>query len=108
MTIMSKSFNFGHIPIDGIKEMKKVARNFKAWIDQGNLTPVKFAIVAANNHYAGFGLGIVNISRQLLDLEEVKWGDEYVMTVADNPAGKENDDHGNVIKIKQTNLSDFL
>jgi hypothetical protein len=105
---MSKSFNFGHIQIDRIKEMKKVARNFKAGIDQGNLTPVKFAIVAANNHYADFGPGIVNIYIQLLDLEEVKWGDEYVMTVADNPAGKENDDHGNVIKTKQTNLSDFL
>ena len=108
MTTISKSFNFGHIQIDRIKEMKKVARNFKAGIDQGNLTPVKFVIVAENNYYAGFGLGIVNISRQLLDLEEVKWGDEYVMTIADNPAGKENDDHGNVIKIKQTNLSNFL
>jgi hypothetical protein len=38
----------------------------------------------------------------------VKWGDEYVMTAADNPTGKENDDHGNVIRTKQTNLSDFL
>jgi hypothetical protein len=33
--------------------MKKVACNFKAGIDQGNLPPDKFAIVAANNHYAG-------------------------------------------------------
>ena len=106
--MISKSFNFGHIQIDRIKEMKKVARNFKAGIDQGYLTPVKFAIFAANNHYAGFGPGIVNIYIQLLDLEEVKWGDEYVMTAADNLAGKENDDHGNVIKTKQTNLSDFL
>jgi hypothetical protein len=109
VTTISKSFNFGHIQIDRIKEMKKVARNFKAGIDQGNLIPVKFAIiVAANNHYAGFGPGIVNIYIQLLDLEEVKWEDEYVMTAADNLAGKENDDHGNVIKTKQTNLSDFL
>ena len=88
--------------------MKKVARNFTAGIDQGNLIPVKFAIIATNNHYAAFGPGIVNIYIQLLDLEEVKWGDEYVMTAADNPAGKENDDHGNVIKTKQTNLSDLL
>jgi hypothetical protein len=49
--MISKSFNFGHIQIDRIKEMKKVANNFKSGIDQGNLTPVKFAIVAANNHY---------------------------------------------------------
>jgi len=46
--------------------------------------------------------------RQLLGLKEVKWGDEYVMTV-DNPAGKENDDHNaSLIKTKQTILSDFL
>jgi hypothetical protein len=54
--------------------MKKVARNFKTGIDQGNLSSVKFAIVAANNHYAGFGPGTVNIFRQLIGLEEVKWG----------------------------------
>jgi hypothetical protein len=29
--------------------------------------------------YDGFGPGTVNIFRQLLGLEEVKWGDEYVM-----------------------------
>jgi hypothetical protein len=77
-------------------------------IDQGNLTPVKFAIVAANNHYAGFGPGTVNIFRQLLGLEEVKWGDEYVM--ADDLAGNGKEDHqaARVRKIKQTNLSDFL
>ena len=83
-------------------------RNFRTGIDQGNITPVKFAIVAANNHYAGFGPGTVNIFRRLVGLEEVKWGDEYVMTV-DNPAGKGNDDHNaSLIKTKQANLSDFL
>jgi hypothetical protein len=79
-------------------------------IDKGNLALVKFAIVAANNHYAGFGPGTVNIFRQLLGLGEVKWGDEYVMTV-DNPTGKENDDddqNANQIRTEQTNLSDFL
>jgi hypothetical protein len=29
-------------------------------------------------HYAGFGPGTVNIFRQLLGLEEVKWIDEFV------------------------------
>jgi uncharacterized protein YrzB (UPF0473 family) len=71
------------------------------------MAPVKFAIVAANNHYAGFGPGTVNIFRQLLGLEEVKWGDEYVMT--DDLAGKEDDNRSaSLIKAKQTNLSDFL
>lgn len=37
--------------------MKKVARNLKTGLDQGNMAAVRFAIVAANNHYAGFGPG---------------------------------------------------
>jgi hypothetical protein len=41
----------------------------------------------------------------LLGLEEVKWGDEYVMT--DDLAGKE-EHNASLIKTKQTNLSDFL
>jgi uncharacterized protein YecE (DUF72 family) len=63
--------DFGHIQIDRIKEMKKVARNFKTGIDQETLSQVKLAIVAANNHYAGFGPDTVNIFRQLLGLKEV-------------------------------------
>jgi uncharacterized protein YecE (DUF72 family) len=100
--------DFGHIQIDRIKEMKKVARNFKTGIDEGNLSQVKLAIVAANNHYAGFGPGTVNIFRHLLGLEEVKWEDEYLVT--DDLAGKYDDGSVNrrVIKTKQTNLSDFL
>jgi uncharacterized protein YecE (DUF72 family) len=99
--------DFGHIQIDRIKGMKKIARNFKSGIDRGNMTPVKFEIVAANNHYAGFGPGTVNVFRQLVGLEEVKWGDEYVMT--DDLVGKEDDNrNASLIKAKQTNLSDFL
>jgi uncharacterized protein YrzB (UPF0473 family) len=64
-------------------------------------------LLIINNHYAGFGPGTVNIFRQLLGLEEVKWEDEYVMT--DDLAGKEDDNrNASLIKAKQTNLSDFL
>ena len=31
------------------------------------------AIVAANNHYAGFGSGTANTFRKMLDLSEVTW-----------------------------------
>ncbi len=88
--------------------MKKVARDFKTRINQENISPVKFAIVAANNHYAGFGPGTVNIFRQLLGLEEIKWRNEYLVT--DDLARKYDDKTANrgVIKTKQTNLSDFL
>ena len=89
--------------------MKKVARNFKKDSDENNVSGVRFSIVAANYSYAGFGPGTVNIFRQLLGLEEVKWGDEIVMI--DSQAGNEDDNDYNhnttLIKTKQTKLSDF-
>ena len=99
--------DFGHIQIDRIKEMKKLARNFRGDSNEGNLSKVRFAIVAANNHYAGFGPGTVNIFRQLLGLEEVKWGEEYV-TIDDLEKDNDSSMNKRVIKTKQTSLSDFL
>ena len=34
------------------------------------------ALVAANNHYAGYGAETSNIFREMLGLPRVKWGDE--------------------------------
>jgi uncharacterized protein YecE (DUF72 family) len=99
--------DFGRIQIDRIKEMKKVARNFKKDSNESNLSGVKFSIVAANNHYAGFGPGTVNIFRQLIGLEEVKWGDEYILT-DDLEKGNDKSTNKQLIKTKQTSLSDFL
>ena len=99
--------DFGRIQVDRIKEMKKVARNFKKDSEGDNLSRIKFSIVAANNHYAGFGLGTVNIFRQLLGLEEVQWGDDVIATEdldKDNGIGLGK----RVIKTKQTSLSDFF
>ncbi len=98
--------DFGRIQIDRIKEMKKVARNFRKDSDENNLSGVKFSIVAANNHYAGFGPGTVNIFRQLLGMEEVKWGNEFVTTDNLEREDKIGADDG-VIRTKQTSLSDF-
>jgi len=36
---------------------------------------INLAIVAANNHYAGFGSGTANTFRKMLDLSEVTWND---------------------------------
>jgi uncharacterized protein YecE (DUF72 family) len=98
--------DFGTVQIDRIKEMKKVARNFRKDSEESNLSGVRFSIVAANNHYAGFGPGTVNIFRQLIGLEEVKWGEEYI-----SRGDLEKDEVSNmkkrVIKTKQTSLSDF-
>ena len=100
--------DFGRIQIDRIKEMKKVAYNFKKDSNVGgNMSGAKFSIVAANNHYAGFGPGTVNIFRQLIGLEEAKWGDEYV-SPDDFEKGVDTSANTRLIKTKQTSLSDFL
>lgn len=99
--------DFGRIQIDRIKEMRKVARNFKDETNEGKLSGVNRAIIAANNHYAGFGPGTVNIFRQLLGLEEVRWGDDFVFTKdfeKDDEVGK----NKLIVNAKQTSLSDFL
>ena len=100
--------DFGRIQIDRIKEMKKVARNFRRDSNPGgDMSGVKFSIVAANNHYAGFGPGTVNIFRQLIGLEEVKWGNDFVATNDLEREDKISTGKG-VIRTKQTSLSDFL
>jgi hypothetical protein len=90
--------DFGRIQIDRIKEMKKVARNFKDDAARGNMSGVKFSIVAANNHYAGFGPGTVNIFRQLLGLEEVKWENDFDST--DDPEKDGSSMNKRVIRTK--------
>jgi hypothetical protein len=85
--------------------MKKVARNFTVDTDRANMSGVKFSIVAANNHYAGFATATVNIFRQLLGLEEVQWGDKFIAT--DNLERDDDVDTDRRVKTKQTSLSDF-
>jgi uncharacterized protein YecE (DUF72 family) len=48
--------DFGRIQIDRIAEMQKWADNIKNL--QGDVR-IKHAIIAANNHYAGFGPGVL-------------------------------------------------
>jgi hypothetical protein len=39
---------------------------------------LNLAIVAANNHYVGFGPGTANMFRKMFDLSEVTWNDVKV------------------------------
>jgi hypothetical protein len=54
--------DFGRIQIDRILVMEKWAENIKMVEDQR----VKLAIIAADDHYAGFGPGTVNVFRNML------------------------------------------
>src|SRR5439155_10323621 len=89
--------DFGRIQIDRVLEMQKWADNIKAVLDER----IKLAIVAANNHYAGFGPGTANIFRNMLGLPEAKWED----TGGDKQqeASPQHD-----LDVKQSTLSDFL
>ena len=60
--------DFGTIQKDRETEMKKWASTVKK-IDNS----VKFGIVAANNHYAGFGPATANNFRRMLGMEELAW-----------------------------------
>src|SRR5918912_821733 len=60
--------NFGTIQKDRETEMKKWASTIKKVKEK-----VQFAVVAANNHYAGFGQATANNFRKMLGMEEVVW-----------------------------------
>ena len=60
--------DFGRIQIDRVLDMQKWVDNLKTVEDER----IKLAIMTANNHYAGFGPGTVNIFRKMLGLPEAK------------------------------------
>ena len=87
--------DFGRIQIDRVVEMERWAEKFKTVEDERT----KLAIIAANNHYAGFGPGTANVFRNMLGLPEAKWDDK----------GEEQKQEGlDDLDVKQSTLSDFL
>jgi uncharacterized protein YecE (DUF72 family) len=60
--------DFGTIQRDRLEEMQYWAEDIKK-------TKVPLAIVAANNHYAGFGPATANTMRKMLNLSEATWED---------------------------------
>ena len=58
------------IQLDRVTEMQRWAENIKNVQEDER---IKLAIITANNHYAGFGPGSVNVFRNMLELPEAKW-----------------------------------
>ena len=56
--------DFGRIQIDRVSDMQKWADSIKTVQDER----INLVIIAANNHYAGFGPGTVNIFRNMSGL----------------------------------------
>jgi uncharacterized protein YecE (DUF72 family) len=63
------------------------------------------AMVAANNHYAGFGPETSNMFREMLGLPKVTWGDEK--EIPRKVEFEKVKDH-QINAMKQTSLSDFI
>jgi uncharacterized protein YecE (DUF72 family) len=95
-TIQEK--DFGKIQKDRVSEMKRWARFLKRARDEEQRARLNLAIVAANNHYAGFGPGTANTFRKMLDLSEVTWNGVVIPSTGENASRN----------TKQINLSDFL
>jgi uncharacterized protein YecE (DUF72 family) len=62
---------FGKIQIDRKEEIRNWANKMKDV--RQNDKDVKVGIVAANNHYGGYGPGTVNVFRQSMDLEKLSF-----------------------------------
>jgi uncharacterized protein YecE (DUF72 family) len=88
--------DFGRIQIDRVLEMQKWANDIKTVNDEG----INLAIIAANNHYAGFGPGTVNIFRKMLGLPEAKWEEK-------EEEEQQQQTHPST-DLKQRTLTDFL
>ena len=88
------------ILVDRILELIRWVRFVqRAREDEEQGDRLNLAIVAANNHYAGFGPGTANTFRKMLDLSEVTWKEN--VEIPDTGARTSSN-------TKQTSLSDFL
>jgi uncharacterized protein YecE (DUF72 family) len=67
-----KEADFGNIQKDREQEMEYWSDKFR--ITEDNEKDVKAGIVAANNHYAGFGAATANMFRVMRGLTPVEWG----------------------------------
>ena len=71
--------DFGRIQKDRMTEMRKWVNRIKRVEkdnEEENKHRLNLAIVAANNHYAGFGPATANIFRKMVDLPEATWNEK--------------------------------
>jgi uncharacterized protein YecE (DUF72 family) len=71
--------DFGKIQKDRVLEMSNWAgqiKNVEGGKGKGRRSEVRDAMIAANNHYAGFGPETVNIFRNMVGMSELSWEDQ--------------------------------
>jgi uncharacterized protein YecE (DUF72 family) len=113
--------DFGQIQKDRVLEMKEWANQIKKvdngiGIGKGKGNEVSLAMIAANNYYAGFGPGTVNIFRNMVGLSELSWEDQaQIQERMRQQKGKEKEqliNNSNITfskktKKRQTSLTEF-
>jgi uncharacterized protein YecE (DUF72 family) len=100
---------FGKLQIDRTEEIRNWANKIKQL--KQNERDVKIGIVAANNHYGGYGPGTVDIFRQEMDMEKLSFENvdtdkinrelqqENKINLSERKSGR---------KGEQTTISDFV
>ncbi len=72
--------DFGRVQKDRVSELEYWSKELKRVKEEEK---VKFAIVAANNHYAGFGPATANVFRQMMGVPEAAWEAKKQPTLLD-------------------------
>ena len=100
--------------------MKKWAnqiRKVDTGMGKGKGKEVSLAMIAANNHYAGFGPGTVNIFRNMVGLSELSWEDQQQIKdqlrqqkehEQDRQSGNSNFSFSKQSKKRQASLTEFM
>lgn len=100
---------FDKIQIDRTEEIRNWALKMKE-IKQ-NEKEVNIGIVAANNHYGGYGPGTVDIFRQSMDMEKLSFQNVDVAKINQDMKSESRftfNDTNQAKKGKQTSISDFV
>jgi uncharacterized protein YecE (DUF72 family) len=111
--------DFGKIQYDRVSELSnwaKEIKNVEIGKERGRRSEVRDAMIAANNHYAGFGPGTVNIFRNMVGLSDSSWEDQQQIQEQiqqqkewekDQPINNLNVPFGRKTKKRQTSLTEF-
>jgi uncharacterized protein YecE (DUF72 family) len=109
--------DFGKIQKDRVLEMKKWADEIKK-VEGRKRNEVNLAMIAANNHYAGFGPGTANLFRKMVGLQELSWKDQQQIQEQMQFKLREEDQHQQTrdssrpssrnTKRRQSSLTEFI
>ncbi len=99
---------FGKIQIDRAEEIRRWTEKYKDV--KRNEKNIKIGIVAANNHYGGFGPSTVNMFREMMDMESLSFKNVDLQKVNQQITlqSRFDLDSESTKKGKQTSISDFM